>query len=227
MSPRWSWRPPASRRASCAKALRAGAAHAAAARGVRRDRVLPWGIAGVALCWPHRTVLRTDSGLNELQRHMMRLRRREEEATVLMAVGPQVAQRPLQQMLESLRATDSVEVTTGAREFELCALIDGVDFAAAVIEERIAEAGDLDSVSSAGPASRATASRSPSCASARWPPHLPARTVQPPGRRPLDRHGRIRRSPRSCKPRSDSDREGIHGWSGGRTGCRIQREAAG
>ena len=66
---------------------------------------------------------------------------------MLMAVGPQVAQRPLQQMLESLRATDSVEVTAGAREFELCALIDGVDFAPAVIEERIAEAGDLDSVS--------------------------------------------------------------------------------
>jgi hypothetical protein len=109
--------------------------------------LVPWGIAGVALCWPHRTVLRTDTGLNELQRHIMRLRRREEEATVLMAVGPHVAQRPLQHMLESLRATDSVEVTTGASAFELCALIDGVDFSPAVIEERIAQAGELDSVS--------------------------------------------------------------------------------
>jgi hypothetical protein len=109
--------------------------------------LVPWAIAGVALCWPHRTVLRTDSGLNELQRHIMRCRRREEEATVLLAVGPHVAQRPLQQMLESLRATDSVEVSTGVREFELCALLDGVDFPPAVIEERIAEAGDLDSVS--------------------------------------------------------------------------------
>ncbi len=109
--------------------------------------LVPWAIAGVALCWPHRTVLRTDSGLNELQRHIMRCRRREEEATVLLAVGPHVARRPLEDMLESLRATDSVEVSTGAHDFELCALLDGVDFAPDVIERRIADAGDLDDVS--------------------------------------------------------------------------------
>jgi hypothetical protein len=108
--------------------------------------LLPWAIAGVALCWPHRTLLAA-AGRSELQRHIMRCRRREEEATVLLAVGPHVARRPLEDMLESLRATDSVEVSTGAHDFELCALLDGVDFAPDVIERRIADAGDLDDVS--------------------------------------------------------------------------------
>jgi hypothetical protein len=108
--------------------------------------LLPWAIAGVALCWPHRTVLAA-AGRSELQRHIMRCRRREEEATVLLAVGPHVARRPLEDMLESLRATDSVEVSSGDRDFELCALLDGVNFAPDVIERRIAEAAHLDGVS--------------------------------------------------------------------------------
>jgi hypothetical protein len=75
----------------------------------------------------------------ELQRQLLRCRRRDERAAILVA-GASGQTPALDELLASLRATDAFEVAHDSKHWELRAVLDGNDLDREAVERRVARA---------------------------------------------------------------------------------------
>ncbi len=115
-----------------------------AAAAVLGPAIFPWAVAAAALVYaaPRRPdVPRLDS---DLQRQLMRSRRREEPAAVLVVEADKLPSAGVRELLATLRTTDGVEVTSRGGRSELRAVLDARDLDRTAVERRIRDAVHAD-----------------------------------------------------------------------------------
>jgi hypothetical protein len=82
--------------------------------------------------------------LLELERHMMRCRRREEPAALMLAHVPARSRSTSHRLACCFRLTDSVAVARVGRHCELVALFDDDDLDRAALQQRLRGAADVE-----------------------------------------------------------------------------------
>jgi hypothetical protein len=116
-----------------------------AVAGLADPEMLPWAVAGAALAsrsLPSGVASRLDG---DLQRQLMRSRRREEPAQVLLVSAPNPTASQLDRLVDAMRATDGLEVVVDGGMCELRAVLDGAEVDRDAVERRIwTAAGSLD-----------------------------------------------------------------------------------
>jgi nucleoside-diphosphate-sugar epimerase len=126
-----------------AAALLAAALLAAAITG---PEALPWLLAGAAAAvMVPATAHAGAASIEELQRHLMRCRRRGESAAVVRVELPAREADRVPSLLDSTRATDSFAVKESLAGVELIGLLDGEDVQPELVEQRFGTV--LDAVS--------------------------------------------------------------------------------
>jgi hypothetical protein len=97
--------------------------------------VLPWAVAATALSWNLRRSFAPPGLDSEPQRQLMRSRRRNESASVVVVQADRsVEPEPLWM---TLRATDGFDVARGSDGIEIRAVLEGEDLHRAAFEQRI------------------------------------------------------------------------------------------
>jgi hypothetical protein len=103
--------------------------------------LLPWAVAAAAMAYalePRLDGPRLDS---DLQRQLMRSRRKGERAAVLVVRSETLPRRAVLDLFGKLRATDGIEVVTYGGYSELRAVLDADGLDREVVEQRVRSAG--------------------------------------------------------------------------------------
>jgi hypothetical protein len=122
---------------------RVAAACALVAAGVEPAAVLPWTLAAVclsAVVSAHAGAV-SEPALSDLDRHLERIRRRGEPATVLV-LEMEANVTVLRDLLGCTRVSDSLVVRRSRSRFEVYGLLEGCDLARENVHARFAEALD-------------------------------------------------------------------------------------
>lgn len=101
--------------------------------------VFPWVVAAAALTRETPALVTRPTLDGDLQRQLMRSRRRNEAAQVLVADGRLGDDVRLLEVVGTLRVTDGFEVLTSNGRCEVRAVLDGGDIDREAVEQRIAE----------------------------------------------------------------------------------------
>jgi hypothetical protein len=98
---------------------------------------LPWAIAAAAITWRSSTPVAPPRLDSEPQLQLMRSRRRNEPASVVVMRAPRTGPRPEAALWCALRATDGSEVLTDESRLELRAVLEDRDLDRSAFEERM------------------------------------------------------------------------------------------
>jgi hypothetical protein len=109
-------------------------------------QLIPWALAAAALTQAPRTRVAAPRLDSELQRQLMRNRRRAEPATILIASGGSLRAPAAREVLETMRLTDAVEVAHAGGHCEIRAVLDGDDIDRAAVERRIRDSAGVEDI---------------------------------------------------------------------------------
>jgi hypothetical protein len=103
--------------------------------------MLPWAIAAAALAYALEPRVEKPRLDGDLQRQLMRSRRKGERAEVLVVSSQTLPRAAVLDLFGKLRATDGVEVVTHGGHTELRAVLDADGLDREVVEQRVRSAG--------------------------------------------------------------------------------------